>query len=140
MIQLDAEDDAKAAKARLDAGEDFAPLAEELSTDPTSKDAGGDLGWIALGQMTTRYGQEFERVTFNMQVDTISEPVLSNDKYYIIRVMDRDPDGPLPEDVLLSRQNSALADWLSDQLASDDIQIERRLTPDKIPPDNTLGQ
>lgn len=139
IIQLDTEDDAKAAKARLDAGEDFAAVAEELSTDPTTKDVGGDLGWIALGQMTTRYGQEFERVAFNTQVDTISEPVLSSDKYYLVRVLDRDPDGPLPEDVLLSRQNNALSDWLSDQLASDEIQIERRLTPDKIPPD-TLGE
>jgi parvulin-like peptidyl-prolyl isomerase len=139
IVQLDTGDDAEAAKARLDAGEDFGAVAEELSTDATTKDAGGDLGWIALGQMTTRYGQEFERVAFSTQVDTISEPVLSNDKHYIIRVLDRDPDGPLPEDVLLSRQNSALAGWLSDQLASDEIQIERRLTPDKIPPD-TLGQ
>jgi hypothetical protein len=139
-IQLDTQEDADAAKARLDAGEDFASVAAEVSTDASTKDAGGDLGWIALGQMTARYGQEFERAAFNTQVDTTSEPVASNDKYYIIRVLDRDPDGPLPEDVLLSRQNSALNDWLSDQLASEETQIERRLTPDKIPPDNTLNQ
>src|SRR5690606_32623138 len=40
-----AEAEATAAKARLDAGEDFAVLAAELSDDTGSADNGGDVGY-----------------------------------------------------------------------------------------------
>jgi parvulin-like peptidyl-prolyl isomerase len=135
LIQLDTEEDAQAAKARLEEGEDFAIVAAEMSTDATTKDEGGSLGWITLGQVTSRYGQDFERVAFNMDIGTTSEPELSNNKYYIIQVVDRNPDGRLPEEVLVNRQNNALDEWLTEQLESDQVEVERNLTPDDIPPD-----
>ncbi|HDZ59162.1 MAG TPA: hypothetical protein ENH44_00055, partial [Actinobacteria bacterium] len=39
-------EEAQAVKARLDAGEDFATVAKEVSTDPGSKDKGGSLGEV----------------------------------------------------------------------------------------------
>src|SRR5690606_26959091 len=49
-ILVATEDEAKALRAELDAGADFAALAHEKSTGPSGPN-GGDLGWFGLGMM-----------------------------------------------------------------------------------------
>ncbi|MGE4608395.1 MAG: peptidylprolyl isomerase [Myxococcota bacterium] len=49
---------------RIEAGEDMAKLAEELSDDPGSKSEGGDLGFIGRGQMVP----EFEKAAFSQEI------------------------------------------------------------------------
>jgi hypothetical protein len=61
--------------------------------------------------------------------------VASGDMYYVVVVEERQENGPLPETVVNNRQLTALTDWLAERKASPDIQIERLLSADKIPPD-----
>jgi parvulin-like peptidyl-prolyl isomerase len=67
---------------RVRAGEDFATLAKEFSTDPGSKDKGGDLGWFGHGQMIP----EFEKAAFALQPGQVSDVVESQFGYHIIKV------------------------------------------------------
>jgi parvulin-like peptidyl-prolyl isomerase len=75
---------------RLKAGEDFVALAKQYSTDPGSKENGGDLGWFGRGRMVP----EFEKAAFALQPGQISEVVESPFGFHIIRVDERRTGDP----------------------------------------------
>jgi parvulin-like peptidyl-prolyl isomerase len=134
LIQTETEEEATDAKERIEGGEDLALVAQEISTDTVTAGDGGNLGWVTPGQLSSRYGEDLEAFAFSTEVGKLGL-VESNGMYYVVLVSDRDENGPLPLEVLSLRQNSALSDWLEEQKASPDVQIERLLEPEQIPPD-----
>jgi foldase protein PrsA len=89
-ILVEDEESAKAVIERLNAGEDFAAVAKEVSTDTGSGAEGGALGWFGVGQMV----EPFETAAYALEVNTISEPVKSDFGYHIIEVTEkRDVEG-----------------------------------------------
>lgn len=81
---------------RLSSGEDFAVVAKEVSQDPGSAKEGGDLGWIARGDMV----EAFDEKLFAMVQGDVSEPVLSTFGYHIIKLNEvKSPEVPLLEDI-----------------------------------------
>ncbi|MGC9992439.1 MAG: peptidylprolyl isomerase [Candidatus Cybelea sp.] len=71
----------------LKSGQNFADVAKQYSTDPGSKDKGGDLGTFKRGQMVPA----FDKVAFSEPVNAISAPVKSPFGYHIIQVEARIP-------------------------------------------------
>ena len=85
-LDTDAKNRAKAEEVlkRARAGEDFAKLAQEFSTDG-SKDKGGDLGWFGHGDMVP----EFEAAAYKLKPGEISDVVQSKFGYHIIKLEER---------------------------------------------------
>src|SRR5689334_4792049 len=83
-ILVESEDEAKAVKAELDKGADFAELAKKKSKDPGSAD-GGDLGFFTKEQMVP----EFSAVAFTLEPGKISDPVKSQFGWHVIKVEEK---------------------------------------------------
>jgi peptidyl-prolyl cis-trans isomerase D len=66
-------------------GGNFADLAKQNSED-TTKDKGGDLGWIVRGQTVP----EFEAAAFSLPKGSISDLVKTQYGFHIIQVIDRE--------------------------------------------------
>ena len=83
-ILVETEDEAKAIKAELDKGADFAELAKKKSKDPGASD-GGDLGFFTKDQMVP----EFSTVAFSLEPGKISDPVKTQFGWHIIKVEEK---------------------------------------------------
>jgi peptidyl-prolyl cis-trans isomerase C len=83
-ILVETEDEAKAVKAELDKGADFAELAKKKSKDPGASD-GGDLGFFTKEQMVP----EFANVAFALEPGKISDPVKTQFGWHVIKVEEK---------------------------------------------------
>ncbi len=84
-ILVENEDEAKAVKARLTKGEDFAKVAAEVSKDPGSKGDGGDLGFFTKDRMV----EAFAEAAFKLEAGQISDPVKSQFGWHVIKVEEK---------------------------------------------------
>ena len=80
-------------RARLDAGADFATLAQEYSEDDTAAQ-GGDLGFFSRGQMFA----PFEAAAFALEPGQVSQVVRSPFGLHLIRVEEHRPAQTVPEE------------------------------------------
>lgn len=115
-ILVDSEAKAKEVKQALaKKGARFEDVAKEYSLDESAKTNGGELGYIAQGQMVP----EFDKQAFSMKVGDISEPVQTQFGWHIINVEDKRPAkvGSF-EDVKPALQNR-LKRAVMDQLLAD---------------------
>jgi peptidyl-prolyl cis-trans isomerase D len=69
---------------RIRAGEDFAELAKAYSEDESSRQAGGDLGYVERGKLVP----EVERVAFGLKPGEVSDIVPSSHGLHLIKVED----------------------------------------------------
>ncbi|WP_373497542.1 peptidylprolyl isomerase [Aquiflexum sp.] len=75
-------------KSDAESGADFNELAFEHSDDPSAKDNRGSLGYFSALQMVS----PFEDAAFGLEIGQISDPVLTNFGYHVIRLEDRKPN------------------------------------------------
>lgn len=80
---VDAQKRAEEIKAKLAAGEDFAKLATEVSSDSGSKNQGGDLGFSA----GDAFPAEFEAALAKLKVGEVSAPVKTEAGVHIIKLL-----------------------------------------------------
>jgi foldase protein PrsA len=74
-------------EAKLKAGGDFAALASQYSTDPSSKVKGGELGFFSKGQMVPA----FQAAAFSQPIGVVGPVVHSPFGYHIIVVEEKKP-------------------------------------------------
>ena len=78
---------AQKVEADLKAGKDFAAEAKQYSTDPGSRDKGGELGWFRKGAMVPA----FDAYAFTGPLGKISAPIKSPFGYHVIQDEERKP-------------------------------------------------
>ncbi|MDP6510298.1 MAG: peptidylprolyl isomerase [Dehalococcoidia bacterium] len=111
---------------RLEAGEEFATLAQELSMDTATVDSGGEVGWVTRDALDF---PEMADAVFSLDTGKASQPIATPDGYYIAKVEGhevRDLEA-IYRDQLASEAWQA---WLDGQRESS--QIEENLSPRRM--------
>lgn len=116
-ILVNSEEQAMEVLQRLLSGESFTSLAAQYSQDRSTREDGGDLGFFPRGVMEPN----FEAVAFTLQPGQISGIVQTPFGYHIIEVLERDPDRPIPEEMLITMQQTAFVHWLESERSKADI-------------------
>jgi parvulin-like peptidyl-prolyl isomerase len=105
---------AEKVEADLKAGKSFSAEAAKYSTDPGSKDKGGELGTFRRGQMVPA----FDKAAFSQPVGVVGPPVKSPFGYHIIEVQKRTP----AVKATLANTKDKIADMLRQQQEAPLIQ------------------
>jgi len=112
---LESESQVAEVRARVEAGEDFAELAGELSLDGFSKDEKGDLGWhpedvLAELLATSILGEH----AFGSEVEVLSQPIYDETKtksvgYWLVKILERqqEPEQAHIQAILLGSEKEA---------------------------------
>jgi foldase protein PrsA len=112
------EETGKQVLARLEAGEEWATLASEVSQDSSNKDSEGDLGWFPRGVMVS----EFEEAAFSLKPGTTSDLVQTDYGYHIIQVLEKGMR-ELDDATFESMLSQAFQTWFEEQKAAAETTI-----------------
>ena len=124
LIQVNDPALAQSLKEQIAAGADFATLATAHSRDPVSAKDRGDLGFFARGSLLV---PAVEEAAFNLQPGETSDILTvtddnGNETYYLVQVVERDPQRPLMGDMRVELLEREFEQWLENLRRQADIQ------------------
>ena len=115
-IQVANQGNATEVENELKNGADFATVAEEYSLDNTTKQYGGDLGWVPEGILSIAIDPQLDQVAFSIAVGNVSQPILaSNGYYYVIKVAEMDANRPIDSQYWQMLASTAFSNWFTEQ-------------------------
>jgi hypothetical protein len=126
VILVRTEDDARAAIARITAGEDFATVAKEMSAEPDVATTGGVHPYAIKDTLNLAY----EDYAFSAEPGKLSDPIASkatSGGFYVVEVVDRS-DQPVTDGQKSTIANQKLSEWLKQ--TQDDMQAKGTLKTD----------
>lgn len=85
-IVVKTEEEAKAIKKQIEGGADFTKLAKEKSIDTTTKNKGGDLGFIEYSKL---YEKTYLVGAVGAKAGDILEPSQSEKGYHVVKVLEK---------------------------------------------------
>ncbi|UCG23961.1 MAG: peptidylprolyl isomerase [Chloroflexota bacterium] len=130
-LQVDEPELAQSLLDQARAGADFATLARDYSLDRITGENGGDLGYFARGSLLV---PEIEAAAFDLQPGEISEVIVgtradgSGTTYYIVQVINRDPQRELAADLRFTMLQQSFEKWLAEQWVQ--AEVIRMVDPD----------
>jgi foldase protein PrsA len=151
MILLESRENADAVTSALAAGGEFNGLAKTFSTDPATKDKGGDMGVIERKD----YAKPITEVAFSQKDNQISKPFKTPDGWAIVQTLQHVSGGALPLgevrkeiEARLNREKlqAVREEWVAEKRANAQFSIPdpalsaeiKKLVDGRVPP--TIGQ
>jgi len=133
VILLGSEEEAQEVRARLEAGEDFATLAQELSQH-ASKDNGGEVTGVTPDMMSLALSEFI--FDPELELETVSEPirddtVVTKGGYWLVKVMDKDDNRQIEDGDRELLKAEAFTEWLEALRDDPENKIENYLDGEK---------
>ena len=105
--------------ARLNSGEDFGALAAAYSSDVTTREQGGDLGWFAQGELLEPYLSD---IAFSLQPGQVAGPIATSLGYHVVQTIER-ADQLVPEEKRPLVAQGQFELWLSGLRSAATIEV-----------------
>jgi len=123
-ILFSSKDDAESVRLKLLNGDDWGALVKQYSQH-TSKDAGGDLGWVAPGVDKT----QLSSIVGTLEKGKISNVVTDNSVktkggYWLVQVLNKQ-ERPLADSIKQSLSEECLSAWIKGLM--DNARVENKL-------------
>jgi peptidyl-prolyl cis-trans isomerase SurA len=115
--------------ARIKKGEEFGAVAKKLSEDSATRSEGGDLGWFERGSLP----DSIEEVVFSMKKGEVRGPLLAEQGFHLIQMLDRKESGArsfdevkdeLREQLYVQKMEKATHSWLAEVRKKSHIDIK----------------
>lgn len=113
VMALGDQERADEAVQRLESGEDFLAVGEDIALNPQSL----EIDWTPRGATTT-ITQDVEDFLFSAGAGELSEPLELGGTFYVAQLLERDPDRELDEDQRTAVATRELDQWVKDQRTS----------------------
>lgn len=107
---------------RLEAGEPFADLFQEITDDQVITTTTGSRDWSVIGDLSASFGPDFEKAAFNIPPGNFVSDVImgSGGDYYLIYVQEAE-ERALSSEAFERQKDAKLESWLSTAKVSDEI-------------------
>jgi parvulin-like peptidyl-prolyl isomerase len=112
-------------------------VAEEYSTDTSTKKSGGDLGSFPKGRMV----KDFENAAFDLKVDEISQPVKTQYGWHVIQVTKKTPaskqtfkdaKATIEQTLLATEQQTVWSAFIDQAVKDADVAYAAGFSPDEL--------
>jgi hypothetical protein len=116
---------------RLDSGEDFQTLADEIQADEEAPGSSSELEWLPEETLVDRLGEEAAALVFDLEEGEHTEPVTLGEEgqaYYIFDVTGHE-ERELADSILEQRAQQTFQSWLEAQQSL----VERKSIAGKVP-------
>lgn len=108
-ILVDTRERAEAILRQIQAGADFAQLAQVYSQDESTRESGGDLGWFPRGVLLA---PEVEEMAFRLQAGQVGPVIQSQFGFHIVQTLERKQDEVISPSHRQLLQDQAVQKWL----------------------------
>ncbi len=131
LLLVSSEERAEQVVERLDEGEDFDVLVEEVEADDEELGYGSELDWMPIDMLVDQLGHEMAELVLALEVGGYTEPVPmgeQDDPYVILTLTGREVH-PLADSVREQMAAEAFQSWLQAQ----ETLVERKVIRDRVP-------
>ncbi len=144
MLVVETEEEARAARERIEAGESFSAVCREVSVEENTREYGGDIGGPLPRGFASGENVAIENAAFMLPIEAVSQPIQVGGRWFLIKVTDRseayEPTlGEMREDIyaelLQNRVSPFLTGWRSELWESADITVVYPIFSDTPSPD-----
>jgi peptidyl-prolyl cis-trans isomerase SurA len=118
---------------QINNGASFSEMATQYSEDETTRDAGGDLGWLPVEMLQI---EQFRNLAYVLNESELSEPFKTPFGYHLVRMIEKKPARKMNltddyEDIknmaLNLKQQRVLSEWVDELKKSIYIEIKEEL-------------
>ena len=131
FLTANSEERAQELAERLDAGEDFEDIAEEIQADEESPGLSSELDWLPQDVMADRLNEELATTIFELDVGAHTDPVKlgeESETYYVFEVTGHE-ERELSDSILQQMAQERFQSWLEAQQSL----VERKPIAGKVP-------